>query len=62
MKKVFIFLFFVVTIPVYGQEEILSDVFIPLKNIHRINVEVDWSSSLINDLDQEEWIDLYYKI
>lgn len=61
MKRILFLLLSLLIINAYAGDELPSEAFIPLKNIHRIDVEVDWSSLKIDSLSQEEWIEMRQK-
>lgn len=61
MRRILFLLLSFVVINASAQDELLSEEFVPLKNIHRIDVEVDWSSLMIDSLSQEEWIEIRQK-
>ena len=61
MRRILFLMLSFVVINASAQDELLSEEFVPLKNIHRIDVEVDWSSLMIDSLSQEEWIEIRQK-
>jgi hypothetical protein len=61
MRRILFFLLSLVVTNIYAQDELPSEAFSPLKNIHRIDVVVDWSSLKIDSLTQEEWIEIRQK-
>ena len=61
MRRILFILLSLVVTNIYAEDEIPSEAFIPLKNIHRIDVIVDWSSLKIDSLTQEEWIEIRQK-
>ena len=61
MRRILFLLLSLVVINVSAEDELPSEAFVPLKNVHRIDVEVDWSSLTIDSLSQEEWIEIRQK-
>lgn len=61
MRRILFLLLSLFVLNAYAEDELPSEALIPLKNIHRIDVEVDWSSLKIDSLSQEEWIELRQK-
>ena len=61
MRKILLFLLSLVVINTFADDELSSEAFVPLKNIHRIDVVVDWSSLRIDSLSQQEWIEMRQK-
>lgn len=61
MRRTLFLLLSLMITNVYAEDELPSEAFIPLKNVHRIDVVVDWSSLRIDTLTQEEWIEIRQK-
>lgn len=61
MRRILFLLLSFVLMNASAENELPSEVFVPLKNIHRIDVEVDWSSLKIDSLSQEEWVEIRQK-
>lgn len=61
MRRILFLLLSLVVINASAEDELPSEAFAPLKNIHRVDVEVDWSSLKIDSLNQEEWIEIRQK-
>lgn len=57
MRIILFLLLSLVVTNINAEDELPSEAFSPLKNIHRIDVVVDWSSLKIDSLTQEEWIE-----
>lgn len=50
MRRTLFLLLSLMITNVYAEDELPSEAFIPLKNVHRIDVVVDWSSLRIDTL------------